>query len=204
MKTRMILTAALSALAACIPVNAFAEQPVTSSAPVIVAAKDDTVETTVYTDSSEAADDADSIFGFDYTVTDEGVNGSITVLGENDDFDNLTEDETAELKELFAQEDAIFNGILEGNPKISDEAFDAALKEYQPELDLIEARIAELLKKAGADTAFSFDDESDFCYDCTCVTDENGEITIMTGDDELAELGGHGCITKTIYFSDED
>lgn len=212
MKTRMILTAALSALAACIPVNAFAEQPVTSAVPVIEAEKDDTAGATAYTGSLAELDDAGSIYGFDYAVTSKGADGSVAVLGENDVFDNLTEDETAELKDLFAQQDAIFNGILEENPEMTDEAFDAALNEHQPELDAIEARIAELLEKVGADTAFSFEDESDSSYHSICVTDENGEITIsaddddvvLLSDDELADFCGNGCVTKTIYISDED
>ena len=210
MKTKMILTAALSALAASIPFNVLAAPTeITSDAPAIVVTDDENGEKTVAVSTEIDEDSADTHSLF-FTVTEEGVDGSVVVLAENDEFDNLTEDEAAELKELFAQQNAIYNEVLDGNPELTGKEFDAAQKERQPELDQIGARIAELLKKAGVETV-SLDDAVNYSG-CISITDENDEIEISTdddnaftlSDDEIAEITENGTLTKTIYISDEN
>lgn len=203
MKTRMILTAALSALAACIPVNALAAPSETAAdAPAIVITDEDDEKTVAV--STEIDEDTVDTYGFIYTVSEEGADGSIVVMGENDAFDNLTEEENAELKDLFAQQEAIFNAISDGNPDMTEDEYEAALEERQPELDEMDARITELLEKAGVDT-FSFDDGDEYSYACICITDEDSdEGTIILNEDEIAEIEKNGCLTRTVYISDEN
>ncbi len=203
MKTRMILTAALSALAACIPVNALAApSEKTANAQTVVITDDENSEKTV-TVSSEIDEDTVYIYGFSCNVTEEDADGTVVILDDADAYDNLTEDEAAELKDLFAQQEAIFNAVLDGNPDMTDDEYDAALKERQPELDEIAARITALLEKAGVDTYF-FDGGDEYSYACTCVTDEDSdEATISLNEDEIAEIEKNGSLTRTIYISDE-
>ena len=213
MKKQFMFTAALAALAICIPVGAHAvsadadgAEPeavteISGDADSAESAAETVHDSASYSVSCDVNEDAgEGISVTKISVSDE--NGqTICMSGESDA--DLTEADTEELSNLILQYQNMTDALQDGA-----EPHEA----QQTELDAIEARIDELMKQYGL-TAFSFSGEDDTEYSYACSGDENG-VRVFVYDTDGAELTAadadaetvieDGCVTKTITVIKED
>ncbi len=213
MKKQFMFTAALAALAICIPVGARAvsadadgAEPeavtgISGDADSAESAAETVHDSTSYSVSCDVNEDAgEGISVTKISVSDE--NGqTICMSGESDA--DLTEADTEELTNLLRQHQNMTDALQDGAEP--DEA-------QQTELDAIEARIDELMKQYGL-TAFFFSGEDDTEYSYAYSGDENG-VRVFVYDTDGAELTAadadaetvieDGCVTKTITVIKED
>ena len=99
------------------------------------------------------------------------------------DYGDLTEDEIAELEKIYDRYDEILDEAIGDNWDISDEEYEQKLAPYKEELDQLEARAAELEKKAGWDDFDDWDGWDDlFDTDYGDLTEDESEIERFFND----------------------
>ncbi|MCR4761269.1 MAG: hypothetical protein K5705_13570 [Oscillospiraceae bacterium] len=206
MKTKMIFTAALSVLAACVPVNALAAPTEKNTAAVYEAFEDENggIVCKVSTETDENADMPIYI-----CCTAAGDSTGCAVVEGDGDFGDLTKEELDELKNLFARQNAIYDEVCGGDTELTEAEYEAALDARRPELDVIEARIHELLEKSGEEV-YIYKEGDCMEYASSLTIDDDGTITYMAGDgegtelteDEVNEFLNHGTLTRTLEISD--
>ncbi|HRR75770.1 MAG TPA: hypothetical protein P5191_03010 [Ruminococcus sp.] len=183
MKTNIIKTLCITALAAALPVNSLASsaaysEPETTTAAVSVSevtgigTEDDPF---TFITTSAADNNSCCVVTSTFEFSDDE-DGQFTFSGDLD-LSALTEEEQAELNDLYDQLSAIYmTAFPDDSTEYTDEEYNAFYEAHQEELDDLNDRIFELEEKAGL--------YSDFYYGFDDI--DYGDLT----EDEIAELNG--------------
>ncbi|MBR3281874.1 MAG: hypothetical protein IKI56_01090 [Ruminococcus sp.] len=210
MKTKIIKALCIAGLAASLPVNAltssaaYSEMSPFITTSVVSAETGEEAEEPQFTVTTNCISGEDST-DYEYTVAIDIQNeneGQISVSGDAEYYD-LTDEEQAEIDELYRQIEKILSEICPEGTEMSFEEYNAEYEKRAQELEALYERLNEISGHAGPWVEIFFDSDYTDDTDYGDLTDEEiAELNSLY--DQLADIYTTAFPDNTAEYSDEE